>query len=206
MLEATFRQERAEGVEGVRGASWVKAWTLQRGKPRQLRWEIASRAHEGGAWNERMLKLTTYGCCAIPTVFRYYALGTGKLLYTTNSNLVEVHGGEGIGAKGTRYLGLAFLDPEDRDTETVLQYGADSGEPKSLIIHSSEERSFIDLPTLSLLSEGRETSGLNLPGEPFTFTVLIRFPGGLEVKIPIIDDEFRPEKAVVPQGVSLRKM
>jgi len=206
LLEETFRHERVDGLEGVRGTSKVKAWTIQRGKPRRLRWEIASWAHEGGAWNERMVRLTTYGCCAIPTVFRYYALGTGKLLYTTHSDLVEVRGGEGIGTKGTRYLGLAFQDPEDRETPTVLQYGSDTGEPKALVICTPEEPSFMDLPKLILLDEGRESPALNLTGSPFTFRAVVRYPGGLEVTIPIVEDEFRPEQAVLPKGVTLRKL
>src|SRR5258708_15696244 len=38
LLEETYRNERTDGIEGVRGNATVKAWTLAPGRKRELRW------------------------------------------------------------------------------------------------------------------------------------------------------------------------
>jgi len=47
LLEETYHNERTDSVEGVRGKATAKAWTLERGRQRKLRWTFHEAGNEG---------------------------------------------------------------------------------------------------------------------------------------------------------------
>lgn len=47
LLEETYHNERTDGMEGMRGNATVKAWTLERGRQRELRWTFHETGNEG---------------------------------------------------------------------------------------------------------------------------------------------------------------
>src|SRR5215467_10515605 len=62
LLEETYHNERTSGVEGVSGKVTAKAWTLKRGKDRELRWKIEANGNEGGV-QDRFYRVIRWGCC-----------------------------------------------------------------------------------------------------------------------------------------------
>ncbi len=49
LLEETYHNERTDGVEGVQGSATVRAWELNPGRPRELRWTFREAGNEGEA-------------------------------------------------------------------------------------------------------------------------------------------------------------
>lgn len=45
---------------------------------------------------------------------------------------------------------------------------------------------------------------LNLIGEPVSFSIVLKYLNGIELRIPVEADTLRPEKAKLPKGYTLR--
>lgn len=203
LLEATFRNETFPQGEGMRGDGIVKVWTLRPGRPRSLRWTLRTLAHEGQTW-DRMLKLTTFGCCATPTTYQYHSLLTGKLLYVSHGDLVQIRGGEEGGDVSMRFVAFGFEESSQEGQSPVIQYGTDLAPPAQVEVLSSKECHFMDLPKVSLEVDGAAVENLDLYSHPLTFVVVLRYPDGAEVRLPIVNDHPQVEGATVPPGFSLR--
>jgi len=204
LLEQTFRNERLTQGEGIRGRSVVKAWTIKPGHQRKFRWEIQTAANEGMLWN-RMLRLTTWGCCSIPNTFDYYSLLSGERIFITHFDLLEVRGGNGSGAEGSRFIGFGFPDMNQSKPTPILQYGSDTGAPQTVSVVSSRSCDSFELPELFLEHDNEISKSLNLIGLPYTFNIILKYPDKLEVRIPIVADEILVDKATLPNGISLHR-
>lgn len=62
----------------------------------------------------------------------------------------------------------------------------------------------MDLPKVGLEVDGVTVENLDLYGHPFTFTVVLRYPDGAEVRLPIVNDHPLVDEAKVSPGFSLR--
>ena len=45
---------------------------------------------------------------------------------------------------------------------------------------------------------------LNLIGEPMSFSIVLKYPNGMELQIPVEADAIHPEKAKLSKGYALR--
>ncbi len=120
LLEETYRNERTDGVEGVRGNATIKAWTLRQGRPRELRWTFKEIGNEGIV-QDRFYRVTAWGCCDMPVVYSFYNVLTGRKLYVSNSNLLEVWG-DGEGPLAFRYVAFGYAGLSELSQPPQLQY------------------------------------------------------------------------------------
>ena len=199
LLEETFRNEHKDGLEGVRGKATVRAWTLQPGRPRELRWTIQETGNEGEI-QDRFFRVTAWGCCDVPVVYSYYNLLTGKKMYVSNADLLEVRGDDY--PRGVRLVAFGYGSMGQLSQPPVLQYGTDSKVSQRFSIISSRE--YYDAPKVFVFDDGNLVSSLDLRGSGLTFVIVLKYSDGTELRIPVEADAIRPEKALLPEGYSLR--
>jgi hypothetical protein len=184
LLEETYHNERTPGVEGTKGKVTVNAWTLKQGKDRELRWTLQASGNEGDA-RDRFYRVIQWGCCDAPTVYSYYNILNAKRLYISNSDLLELWFGEG--PPNSRYVGFGYSVVDKASQYPQLQYGTDKNAPQVFVSAGT---------TLE--------KSLNLIGKPMSFSIVLKYPNGIELRIPVEADAIRPEKAKLAKGYTLR--
>ena len=200
LLEETYHNERTDGMEGVRGNATVKAWTMQQRRQRELRWAFKENGNEGGV-RDRFFRVTAWGCCDAPVVYSYYNVLTGKKLYVSNSDLLEVWG-EGDGPQAWRYVAFGYAGINDLSRPPQLQYGTDKKVAQRFSVVSSRE--YYDAPKVLLSKNEEIEKSLDLRGSPMNFTIVLKYQDGVELRIPVEADAIRPDMAQLPKGYSLR--
>jgi hypothetical protein len=200
LLEETYHNERTDGMEGMRGNVTVKAWTVNRGGERELRWTLKEIGNEGRV-QDRFFRITAWGCCDAPVVYSYYDVLTGKKLYVSNSDLLEVRG-EGDGPQASRYVAFGYAGINDLSRPPQLQYGTDKKVAQRFSIVSSRE--YYDAPKVFVSTNERVEKSLDLGGSPMDFTIVLRYQDGVELRVPVVADAIRPDMAQVLKGYSLR--
>ena len=112
-LEETYRNERTDGIEGMTGQATIKAWDVKPKEHRELRWTLQAKGNEGEI-EDRLFRLTEWGCCDLPTVYSYYSILNAKKLYISNRELLRVSYGEG--PLDERYIGFGYsvMDKESQ--------------------------------------------------------------------------------------------
>ncbi len=199
LLEETYHNERTPGIEGTDGEITVNAWTLTNRQQRVLRWALKAKANEGDV-RDRFYRAIEWGCCDVPIVYSYYGILDGKKLYVTNSDLLEVWFGEG--PLNSRYVGFGYSVLDKNTKYPLLQYGTD----KEVLQHFSlvSPKEYFEAPQV-FLSVGTELEkSLNRIGEPRSFSIVLKYPDGTQLTVPVEADKIRPEKAKLPDGYSLR--
>jgi hypothetical protein len=200
LLEEAYHNERTDGIEGVRGNTTVKAWTLEHGSQRKLRWTFHEAGNEGEL-EDRFFRVTAWGCCDIPTVYSYYNVLTGKKVYFSNSELLKVWG-DGEGPPAWRYIALGYADRNKFDEPPELQYGTDKNVAQRFLLVSSRE--YYDAPQMYVTINEHLEKSLDLRGSARSFVIVLKYQDGVELRIPVENDAIRPEKAEFPKGYSLR--
>lgn len=200
LLEETYHNERADGIEGVRGNATVKAWTLEPGRQRELRWTFQETGNEGMV-QDRLFRVTAWGCCDVPVIYSFYNLLTGRKVYVSNSDLLEVRG-DGDGPQSARLVAFGYSEMSQLSRPPRLQYGTDKKVSQRFSVISS--RKYYDAPQMFVSARGKLEKSLNLRGSELTFTIVLNYGDGVELRIPVEADVVRPEKAVLPEGYSLR--
>jgi len=199
LLEETYHNERTPGIEGTNGKITVNAWTLKNGQQRELRWTLQARGNEGDV-RDRFYRAIEWGCCDVQDVYSYYDILDGKKLYVTNSDLLEVWFGEG--PLNCRYIGFWYSGLDKKSQYPQLQYGTDKEVLQRFSLVSPA--GYYEAPQV-FLSVGKELDkSLNLIGEPRSFSIVLKYPDGKQVLIPVESDAIRPEKAKLPKGFTLR--
>jgi hypothetical protein len=202
LLEEKYHNENTPGIEGMRGDATVRAWTLNNPRQRELRWTAREKANEGEI-RDLFFRFAAWGCCDSPNVYTYYSLLSGKKLYVTNFDLLEING-TGEGPLSARFVGFGYDVVSNQGHDPVLQYGTYKNISTRFSIHSGKD--YYDTPEVFGTAGGKsEQYHLNLYGSPFTFVIAIHFPGDSELRIPVENDVIRPEKAVLPKGYSIRQ-
>ena len=200
LLEETYHNERTPGLEGAYGRIAVNAWTLKNGQQRELRWTLQARGNEGDV-RDRFYRAVEWGCCDVPVVYSYYGILDGKKLYVTNSDLLKVWFGEG--PLNSRYIGFGYSVLDKKSQYPQLQYGTDKEVLQRFSLVSSAQ--YYEAPQVFLSVGGKlEESPLNLIGEPRSFSIVLKYPDGTQLQIPVEADAIRPEKARLPKGYTLR--
>jgi hypothetical protein len=199
LLEETYHNERTDFIEGVRGKATVKAWTLERGRQRELRWIFHGTGNEGEV-EGRFFRVTAWGCCDIPTVYSYYNVLTGKKLYVSNSDLLKVWG-DGDGPQAWRYVALGYVENNKFDQPPQLQYGTDKRVTQRFSVVSARE--YYDAPQMFVATNEQLEKSLDLRGSS-SFVIVLKYQDGVELRIPVENDAIRPETAVLPKGYMLR--
>lgn len=200
LLEETYHNERTDFVEGVQGKATVTAWTLRPDRPRELRWSFQETGNEGIP-QDRLFRVTAYGCCDTPPLYSYYGLLTGKKLYFSNSDLLEVTG-DGDGPQAVRLVGFGYSGLSQLSRPPVLQYGTDTRVTQRFSIVSSRE--YFDAPRMFVSTGAKLEKSLDLRGSELNFVILLKYDDGVVLRIPVEADTIRPEKAVLPEGYSLQ--
>ena len=200
LLEESFHNERTDGVEGVRGNATVKAWTLEPKRPRQLRWTIQEVGNEG-ATQDRFFRVTAWGCCDVPVIHSYYNLLTGKKMYVSNTDLLEVRGDEN-GPLAVRYVAFGYAALNKLSQPPLLQYGTDKKIAQRFSVVSSRE--YFDAPHVFVSTTDTLEKSLDLRGSPMNFTIVLKYEDGVVLRIPVDGNVIRPEKVALPAGYSLR--
>jgi hypothetical protein len=199
LLEETYHNERKPGIEGANGTISVNAWTLKNGHQRELRWTLQARGNEGDV-RDRLYRAIEWGCCDAPVVYSYYDILDGKKLYVTNSELLEVWFGEG--PTNSRYIGFGYSVLDKKGQYPQLQYGTDKEVLQRFSLVSSAQ--YCEAPEVFLSTGTKLEKSLNLIGEPRSFSIVLKYPDGTQLQIPIEADAIRPEKAKLPKGYTLR--
>jgi len=200
LLEETYHNERADGIEGVRGDTTVRAWTLEPGRQRELRWTFHEAGNEGIV-QDRLFRVTAWGCCDVPVTYSYYNLLTGKKLYVSNSDLLEIRG-DGDGPQASRLVAFGYSGQSQLSQPPRLQYGTDKNVAQRLSVISP--RQYYDAPQMFVSRSGTLEKTLDLRGSELTFIIVLKYADGVELHIPVEADAVRLEKAVLPEGYSLR--
>jgi hypothetical protein len=197
LLEETYHNERT-GIEGMRGNVTVNTWTLKQGRERELRWTLQVRGNEGDV-QDRLYRVTEWGCCDLPVVYRYYSILNAKKLYVSNSSLLRVWYGGGPLNERFVAFGYSVMDKESQYPQ--LQYGTDKAVLQRFSVVSSAE--YYNAPQV-FVSVGGELENSHLFESPKPFTIVLKYPDGIELRVPVESDAIHPEKAVLPKGYSLR--
>lgn len=201
LLLETYHNERNIGLEGVQGSSTITAWTITP-KSRRLRWIIRAGGNTGTVTGNRLYRLSEWGCCDIPTTYYYYSLLSGQRLYVSNSDVIEVEG-DGEGPQADRLIAFGYLDPHAYERPPRLQFGTDTAVRQSFSVVSGRE--YYDEPEVFVETPGEQRKKtLDLRGQELSFTIVLRYTDGVELRIPVERDAIRPEKAQMPSGYSLR--
>jgi hypothetical protein len=200
LLEETYHNERTDGREGVRGNATVRAWTLEHGRQSQLRWTFNEIGNEG-LMRDRFFRVTAWGCCDIPEVHSYYNVLTGKKVYFSNSDLLEVRG-DGDGPQASRYVAFGYAGMSELHQPPLLQYGTDKKVVQRFAVVTPRE--YYDAPQMFVSKNETREKSLDLRGSPLHFTIVLRYQDGVELNIPVEADVIRPEKVRFPKGYLLR--
>lgn len=200
LLEESYHNERTDGIEGMRGRAIVRAWTLARGRQSELRWTFQENGNEGMV-QDRLLRIAAWGCCDVPAVYSYYNLLTGKKVYFSNSDLLEVRG-EGVGPQAVRLVAFGYSGMSQLERPPELQYGTDTKIKQRFSVISS--RQYYDAPEMFVSTNEELKKSLDLRGSDLTFAIVLRYCDGVELRIPVEADTLRPDRAVLPEGYSLQ--
>jgi hypothetical protein len=200
LLEETYHNERIDGIEGVRGNTSVKAWTLEHGGQRKLRWVFHEVGNEGEI-DSRFFRVTAWGCCDMPTVYSYYNVLTGNKLYVSNSDLLKVWVDEG-GPLAWRYIALGYAAQSKLDQPPELQYGTDQSVAQRFSLVSSRE--YYDAPQMYVATNEKLQKSLDLRGSAKNFVIVLKYQDGVELRIPVENDNIRPQSVKFPSGYSLQ--
>jgi hypothetical protein len=201
LLEEKYHNENTPVIEGMRGDATVTAWTMTNPRDRELRWTAREKANEGEV-RDLFFRFTAWGCCDSPNTYTYYNLLSGKKMYVTNSDLLEVRG-KGEGPLSARFVGFGYDVVNNHGHDPVLQYGTYKDISQKISIHSGKD--YYELPDMLGDANGKsEKYHLDLTNSPFTFVIVMRYSAKVEIRIPVEDDEIRLEKAVLPAGYSFR--
>jgi hypothetical protein len=199
LLEQTYHNERTPGLEGTRGRVTVNAWTVKQGKDRQLRWTLEADGNEGDV-RDRFYRVVQWGCCDVPTVYSYYSILNAKKLYISNSDLLELWFGEG--SRNARYVGFGYSVLEKQSQYPQLQYGTDKDVLQRFSVVSQTE--YYEAPQVFISTGANLEKSLNLIGEPISFSIVLKYPNGVELRIPVEADAIHAEKAKLAKGYTLR--
>ena len=197
MLEESYHNERTDGLEGAQGRASVRAWTLVRGRRRGLRWTFQEIGNEGVV-QDRLFRIAAWGCCDVPVVYSYYNLLTGRKLYVSNSDLLEVRG-EGGGPQAVRLVAFGYSGMGRLERPPELQYGTDMNIKQRFSVVSS--RQYYDAPETFVSTNEELQKSLEL--RELTFVIVMRYGDGVELRIPVEADTLRADRAVLPEGYSL---
>jgi len=201
LLEENYHNENTPGIEGMRGDATVKAWTLTSPHQREMRWTAHEKANEGEV-RDLFFRFAAWGCCDSPNVYTYYNMLSGKKIYVTNSDLLEVRG-KGIGPLSVRFVGFGYDIVNNRGHDPVLQYGTYKDISQKVSIHSGKD--YYETPEVLGDANGKSDKfHLDLSDSPFTFVIVVLYSAGSEVRIPVENDVIRLEKAALPRGYSLQ--
>jgi hypothetical protein len=199
LLEESFRNEQTDGVEGVKGVATVKAWTLEPNRPRKLRWAIQETGNQGDI-QDRFFRVTAWGCCDIPVVYSFYNLLSGKKVYVSNGDLLQIRAEDY--PRGVRLVAFGYGGLSELNKPPVLQYGTDKKASQRFSVISSRES--YDAPKVFVSTGEDFERSLDLRGSPINFTIVLKYEDGVVLRIPVEGNVIRPEKAALPTGYSLR--
>jgi hypothetical protein len=201
LLEEAYHNERTNGIEGVRGNTTVKAWTLGRSGHRELRYTFQENGNEGDV-EDRFFRVTAWGCCDIPTVYSYYNVLTGKKVFVSNAELLKVWG-DGDGPLAWRYIAFGYADRSKLDQPPQLQYGTDKVVAQRFSLIS--QREYYDAPEMFVSTDGQlQQKSLDLRDSARTFEIILKYQDGVELHIPVENDNIRPQSAKFPRGYLLQ--
>jgi hypothetical protein len=83
-----------------------------------------------------------------------------------------------------------------------LQYGTDTRLTQRFSVVSKRE--YYDAPQMFVSTGTGLEKSLDLSGSELTFTIVLRYNDGVELRIPVEADAIRPGKAVLPAGYTIR--
>ena len=86
-----------------------------------------------GEIEDRLFRLTEWGCCDLPTVYSYYSILNAKKLYISNRELLRVSYGEG--PLDERYIGFGYSVMDKESQYPQLQCGTDKKYTSAFLRH-----------------------------------------------------------------------
>jgi hypothetical protein len=199
LLLKNVHNEHIDGHEETNGRIEVEAWTLSGDNTRTSRWKFNAVGNDGGALSySRFFRVSEWGCCDWPTVYSYFSLLSGKKLYVSNGDLLEVVGTEG-GPQVARYVAFGVYAHK---TPPSLQFGTDTRLLERYSLISPRESD--DGPNMFLTAGGISDRSLLLPGT-FNFSIVLKYRDGLELRFPVQEGVLQLEKVSLPAGFTLRR-
>jgi hypothetical protein len=120
-----------------------------------------------------------------------------KKLYITNSDLLELWFGEG--PRNARYVGYGYSVLDKQSQYPQLQYGTDKDVLQRFSVVSQTE--YYEAPQVFVSTGANLERSLNLIGEPMSFSIVLKYPNGVELRIPVERDAIRPRKSKTCEGL-----
>lgn len=212
----TDRNEWSESRDDVSGFVTVTARTAFATSSRGELWTFRAPGNEGRSLPYlRMFEVSNWPCCSALFENIYFSLLNGEKLYSTNgvpgkgsfgqdSSLVRIDGKhDGDRNSQTRYVGFGAVG-DFRKEKPTLQYGTDRTIKQRFSLLGREYADNFDAPKVSVTTDGKQLSSyLQLNGQ-LTFTIVLQFEDGFEVRIPVENDIVYVDRATLPDGYSLR--
>jgi hypothetical protein len=103
----------------------------------------------------------------------------------------------------TRYIGFGTVGHVANQVPT-LQYGTDQAIKQRISLLGREYGDNYDVPKVLVTQDGKKLESYLQLDRHFDFTIVLQFDDGPEVRIPVVDDMMRADKATLPPGYSLR--
>jgi hypothetical protein len=184
LLLEQLRNERCEGQEGTRGKATVTAWELDKAGNKELRWTIHSNGNSVSLDHEDLLTVTEWGCCDEPVTYRFFNLNMGQLMYVSNSELLELPGGE------PTLIGFGYSDIHHPGRPPRLQVGTSTRLVQSFEIVSG--RKYYDEPTLTVHRANDQTS------------IGLKYRDGVELLFPMKGERIDTDSSHLPAGYGIQ--
>jgi hypothetical protein len=216
LLSQRFEGIQREGQEGNEGLVEVTAWRSGKEKYDTRIWTISDPSDDGHPWGN-FYETTKGGCCGDEDLHKFFNLRTGKHIatFTTDPALVEIpntpirrilayasaHAAIDVDSlsKVKGAIGTLTFGSNDGPFDKVFFFSNQlAWSPHILLITDKDPKGVTHLQLWS-------SKGINSSAAVKGFKVKLVFEDNLEAIIPIENDRFALQKAVVPDAIRLER-
>jgi hypothetical protein len=106
------------------------------------------------------------------------------------------------GPQDVRYVGFGYPALNKPSEPPQLQYETDKGIIQGFSVLSS--RNYFDAAQVFVSTNEKLEKSLDLRGSPMNFAIVLKYNDGVVLRVPVEGNAVRSEKAVLPDGYSLR--
>jgi hypothetical protein len=101
-----------------------------------------------------------------------------------------------------RYIAFGYAGQKELDQPPELQYGTDKSVAQRFSLVSARE--YYDAPQMYVATNEYLEKSLDLRGSSRSFIIVLKYLDGVELRIPVENDNIRPQSVKFPRGYSLQ--
>jgi hypothetical protein len=140
LLKEQIHTEKQEGIEGQDSTAKLVAWkSSDYPDPGKRIWTIAAPADKA-EMKGHFYRVTKYGCCLALDVSAWFDLRSGKKVFTSNFDLLELDEGRYLTWHDSGSAPELREEMAGNNSIGLLQYGAIAGRPQKLLVRSKDEK------------------------------------------------------------------